>query len=387
MKHSSKLLIAVAVLAACSVQPPPPNFYDPAGLALDHPPGDVLRSQPFPGAPDGATATRLLYTSTAPDGTPIVVSGFVVVPSAAAPAGGRPVVAWLHPATGVARGCAPSLGPSAFAQIQGLAAFLSAGYAVVATDYPGLGGPGAHPFLVGGSEARAALDSVRAVQHLPAVDASRRFVVWGHSQGGHAALFTAQLAARYAPELQLVGAATAAPATNVAAIVEQPGDSPLWGALLSYTVWSWTRVFGLDASAIVAPATAPKIARTAEDCLESAEQLTRLRADAAPLQGQPVDPSGRWQDLLTENDPQPWAIHVPVFIAQGTVDSVIPPALTQSFARRLCAANVPVRLLTMPGVDHYTIGMRSAGAAAAWIGERFSGIAAPDDCKGGLPKS
>lgn len=76
---------------------------------------------------------------------------------------------------------------------------------VVAADYPGLGTPGMHPYLIGESEGRAVLDSVRAARDLPDAGASNRFAVWGHSQGGHASLYTGELAASYAPDLRLVG--------------------------------------------------------------------------------------------------------------------------------------------------------------------------------------
>jgi pimeloyl-ACP methyl ester carboxylesterase len=324
----------------------------------------------------------LLYASTAPDGSTVSVSGLVIVPASPAPAGGRPIVAWLHATTGVANRCAPTLGPQPFGQIQGLSAFLAAGDVVVATDYAGLGAPGVHPYLVGASEARAAIDSVRAVQHLPGLQAQKRFAVWGHSQGGHAALFTAAMASGYAPELQLVGAAAAAPVTNVAALVERPGRDPLWGGLLSYTAWSWSRVFGLDPGGIVSPVTGTAIEAAAEICLESGSELKQLLAESAPLQGQPVAPSGRWARLLAENAPRASDIRVPVFLAQGDADPVIVPALTDDFARRLCRDGTPLRYLRMPEVDHYAAGVRSAGEAAAWIAGRFAGMAPPDDCAG-----
>jgi pimeloyl-ACP methyl ester carboxylesterase len=366
-------ILIVIIMAGCTAAPPAP-------LGDAQPPGNILRAEAFPGAPDGATATRILYSSTAPDGQPIGASGMVITPAAAPPEGGRPILAWLHATTGVAQGCAPTLGPQPFGQIQGLSTFLAAGYAVVATDYAGLGGPGVHPYLIGASEARAALDSVRAVAHLERMQAPAVFAVWGHSQGGQAALFTAALAPVYAPELRLAGVAAAAPVTDVAALVEQPGQDPLWGALLSYTVWSWSRVFGLDPNAIVAPATAPAIARTAQDCLESGQDLRTLLADSAPLQGQTVTPAAGWDRVLADNAPRAGDVRVPVFLAQGDADPVIVPALTRDFARRLCRGNTPVRYLAMPGVDHYTAAVRSAGAAAAWIAERFAGLAPPDDC-------
>ena len=89
--------------------------------------------------------------------------------------------------------------------IWGLSEMLARGYVVVAADYPGLGTPGMHPYLIGESEGRAVLDSVRAARDLPDAGASNRFAVWGHSQGGHASLYTGELAASSAPDLRLVG--------------------------------------------------------------------------------------------------------------------------------------------------------------------------------------
>ncbi len=101
------------------------------------------------------------------------------------------MIAWAHPTSGVVESCAPSLMPDLSGTIWGLADMMARGYVVVATDYPGLGTPGIHPYLIGVSEGRAVLDSVRAARELPDVGASDRFAVWGHSQGGHASLYPA----------------------------------------------------------------------------------------------------------------------------------------------------------------------------------------------------
>jgi acetyl esterase/lipase len=68
------------------------------------------------------------------------------------------------------------------------------GYIVTATDYPGLGTAGPHPYLVGISEGRAVLDSVRSARNLTQGEAQKRFAVWGHSQGGQAVLYAAVIA-------------------------------------------------------------------------------------------------------------------------------------------------------------------------------------------------
>jgi acetyl esterase/lipase len=70
------------------------------------------------------------------------------------------------------------------------------------------------------------LDSVRAARDMPDSGASDRFAVWGHSQGGHAALYTGELAARYAPDLKLVGVAAAAPATYLVELFDTTRRPP-----------------------------------------------------------------------------------------------------------------------------------------------------------------
>jgi acetyl esterase/lipase len=207
-------------------------------------PGSLIRAEAMTGAPDGARAYRILYWSTGLSGEPNQVSGVVIVPSGIAASQGRPVVAWAHPTTGVVSRCAPSLARVFFGSVQGLRAMLASGYVVTATDYPGLGTSEVHPYLVGQSEARAVLDSVRAARQIPGAGAGDRFAVWGHSQGGQAALFTGLEAARYAPELKLVGVAAAAPATDLAALMTEDLGTGGGNNITAMTLWSWSRVYG-----------------------------------------------------------------------------------------------------------------------------------------------
>ena len=88
-----------------------------------------------------------------------VATGAIFIPSGPAPAGGRHIIAWAHPTSGVAPACAPSLYPQALTWIPGLEDMLARGYVVAATDFPGLGTAGVHPYLIGESSARAVLDA------------------------------------------------------------------------------------------------------------------------------------------------------------------------------------------------------------------------------------
>ena len=81
-----------------------------------------------------------------------------------------------------------------------LDSWVARGYAVVQTDYQGLGTPGGHPYVDGVSEANTVTDIVRAARDLdPSIGAE--WVAIGHSQGGQAVLFTAQDAEGRDPDL------------------------------------------------------------------------------------------------------------------------------------------------------------------------------------------
>jgi hypothetical protein len=194
-------------------------FYQASTQQMAGAPGTIIRSEPMLFAPAGTQAYRVLYRSTGLSGEPIAVSGVIIVPPGPAPAGGRPIVAWAHPTTGVVPHCAPSLAIFVFQQMAGLRQLIEQGAVVAATDYPGLGTAGPHPYLVGDSEARAVIDSVRAARNIPGVDGGNDFAVWGHSQGGQASLYTGLIAGSYAPELHLVGVAAAAPATSLVTLM------------------------------------------------------------------------------------------------------------------------------------------------------------------------
>src|SRR5687767_9637381 len=118
------------------------DFYTPEASQIAGRPGTIIRAEKFNAPPGAAAAYRVLYRSTNAGGKPIAVSGVIVIPGAAAPAGGRPIVSWAHATSGVARSCARSMYPNIYTHMYGLQEMLARGYVVAATDYPGLGGPG-----------------------------------------------------------------------------------------------------------------------------------------------------------------------------------------------------------------------------------------------------
>jgi pimeloyl-ACP methyl ester carboxylesterase len=349
-------------------------------------PGDILRVWPQEGGSSaGGRAFRILYRSTSIAGEPLAVSGAIFVPDDLAPPEGRKVVAWAHPTTGVVGKCAPTLLPDLSGTIPGLDDMLSRGFVVVATDYVGLGTPGQHPYLIGESEARSVLDSVRAARRFPGAKAGDIFTVWGHSQGGHAALFTGQLAASYAPELKLAGVAAAAPATELAQLFDADINTNAGRTLSAMALYSWAKVFDAPLASILDASAKGSFESVAHDCIESLSEMLKIEQDTEGLyqrflKGNPTK-LAPWKDIMARNSPGAAPVGAPVFIAQGTADDIVRPHITKRYAEALCHAGTRVHMLALDGVSHTFAGMDSADAAVAWMADRLAGSPAPSDCR------
>jgi acetyl esterase/lipase len=347
-------------------------------------PGTVFRVWPLQGgAPPGNKAYRVLYRSTDFNDRPVAVSGAIIYPDKPS-TGPRRVVAWAHPTTGVVSRCAPTLISTLAGTIMGIDRLTDEDYVIVATDYVGLGTRDHHPYLVGESAARSVLDSVRAAQHFEDAHAGKRFAVWGHSQGGHAALFTGLAAASYAPDLELVGVAAAAPATDLVQLFIADRETESGRSLTSMVIYSWTNVFGLPLSDIVDMRAKSSFEALAHDCIETVSEFFKESTDEQALEKMflKIDPVSYppVTKLMQANSPGVLPSGMPVFIAQGTADDLVRPAITRAYISKLCGAGGRVKFYSMPGGGHMWAGRDSADAAVDWIGERFRGARVPNDC-------
>jgi alpha-beta hydrolase superfamily lysophospholipase len=383
-------LAAVAAVALClglSLSPEAKAIYDVQPGETGGKPGSIIRVWPLEGGgPGGGNAFRILYRSTGLNGEPIAVSGAIFIPPAPAPAGGRDVIAWAHPTSGVVESCAPSLMPDLAGTIWGLADMLARGYVVVATDYPGLGTPGIHPYLIGVSEGRAVLDSVRAARDLPDASASNRFAVWGHSQGGHASLYTGELAASYAPDLKLVGVAAAAPATYLIELFDADKSSSAGKELTAMALYAWSELYHDPATTLVDAAAMPVFDQLAHDCIESIAEFAAIENAEKPLNREPFlkgDPTEiePWRSIMQKNTPGQAPAGAPVFLAQGAADTTVRPEITKQFGEVLCKQGTRIDFILLPGVTHTFAAKDSVSQALAWMDQRFRGAPAPSVCE------
>ena len=141
------------------------------------------------------------------------------------PFGGLKALLYAHGSTGLDDPCSPSVviddgsGAAYADEFDSMSSAINDGWAVVATDYEGLGGPGSHPLLVGVSEARSILDAGRAARQLPVAYIGDTTALLGFSQGGHGALWATQLAAEWTPEQPIIGTVAAATPSEITALV------------------------------------------------------------------------------------------------------------------------------------------------------------------------
>ena len=362
-----------------------PPFYELPDPLPTGDPGEVVRSEPIASTMRGTRAWRVLYHSTDLNGSDILVSGVVVAPDTPAPDGGRTVVGWAHPTTGAAPRCAPSVGVDPFDLIEGLRGLIAAGYVVAATDYPGMGAKGPDSYLVGVSEGNSVLDAARAARALPEAAASSDLLLWGHSQGGQAALFAAQQVAAYAPELALRAVAVAAPATDLGALLDSDIGDVSGVTISSYALEAYSTVYesrGATLQSILTPAGAAATPKMAELCLFG--QNSELHKIATPLIGKYFTGDPRtvepWADVLAENSPGASPIGVPVFIAQGESDTLVSPATTRTFADQACAKGERVTYSSLPGVGHGEVALKSVDRVIAWFGQVRSGQPLESGC-------
>ena len=385
-------LSAIVLLAtACAPLPPKPGPASPsapAGVEPGRKPGDLLQFKALKGAPTGSKAWTIRYVSSGIDGRTVEVSGVVVAPDLPNPLGGRPVVAWAHGTTGIEDECAPSNAQQLFERIPHLPALIALDYVVVATDYEGLGTPGVHPYLVGLSAARSVLDSVRAAGNLKQAGAGRRFIVWGHSEGGHAALFAGQRARDYAPELHLEGVAAISPPTDLEGVFRDDFSERAGRVMGAYAVWSWSQVYRAPLDAVVKPAYLPMIQKIARECLKTEVEGFQIPDSPDLPKDMLVDGAfgaDPWKALIAENRPGQATIPAPMFIAQGTEDAIVRPSATADLVKGLCTAGEVVRYQALVGVDHLKAGRVSATEAVQWIRDRFNGDRAPSSCLPSYP--
>jgi hypothetical protein len=391
------LLAVVALTAAVAVQavgtagpaaadtgPAGDAFYVPPSPLPPGGPGDVIwwrtSSSPVP----TARAWQLLYRSTTAAGGATAVSGTVLVPTAPA-SGTRPVVAYAAGTQGWGDQCAPSksIAGGTFDEQFAVTNLLSRGWAVVVTDYPGLGTPGDETYNVGIPEGYAVLDSLRAATRLSVAGLSPTapMGIEGYSQGGAAAGWAAQQAAAYAPELRLAGVAAGGTPANLQAVSANINGS-LFFAFLAGTA------IGFNAAYPAAVALDSRLTARGKAAVATLRQLCQVeglllfaghRIEEYTVGGVNPVTVPAIQAVLNQNNLGGGRPAVPILQYHGILDEVIPYRVETALHRQWCAAGATSRLTGYLG-DHVLTHVLAQPEVVNWLAGRIGGTPAPSNC-------
>ncbi|MFB6618428.1 alpha/beta hydrolase [Streptomyces sp. NPDC056367] len=328
----------------------------------------------------GITAYRLTYATVDPQGRPTTATGLLVLPQ------GGPrrldLVSDTHGTT-AHRDDAPSGG----AGYNRLTPYLhaSAGRAVAAPDYLGLGGgPGPHPYVDTASSVTASLDMLRAAR--TAGDRLGRTITrdvyaTGFSQGGQVAMALGRGLSRPGSGFRLRALAPMAGPYDLSGS-EIPGITDGRVAprsavfYLSYFLTAQNRLHPLykdPAEAFRAP-----YAQAVESLFDGNHREEDI-VGALPATPQELltpewyenvrAPRGELRTVLEANDGAcDWKPAVPVRLYTGAADTDVPIANSRACAADLARHGVRAKIVDQgPDADHFATAMRSAPQVSRWF--------------------
>ena len=335
-------------------------------------PGSLIWWSASNPGPLGSSVRAILYTSTSATGRPVAVSGVIWIPAAAVET--SPIMSYAHGTVGLDDRCAPSKTLARAEAGLAAAALLAKGFIVVATDYEGLGTPGVHPYLVGRSEGHGVLDAIRVARAVTRTTGPS--LVWGHSQGGGAALWAAQLAPGYAPDARVIASIAGAPAVELRTLGEALRTSPYFGYVFMTSAGLKAAYPDIDLRTVLTPAGVAATEQAGRDCGETVRtSVGKNPADyflADPATTEPM------ANLLDENSPGNIATDVPIFLYHGDNDEQIPVIASLDYFKRACrTGGTTILRTTYPGQTHAGVIFAAAGDILTYVEDRLAGKPAP----------
>lgn len=361
------LVLALSVLPITPARADVPNWsgLDARFFAEPIPaPGTTIASVPLDAAlslTGAGSAYRVLYSTVNQHDQPAVSTGAVFLPPGPAPDGGFPVIAWAHGTVGLGDDCTPSAQPRTPRDDEYLSHWLGEGYAVVASDYVGLGTPGLMSYLNSVTTAHGVVDSVIAV-HDMGLPLSAKWALVGQSQGGGAAISSARWATEFSQGtgLDYRGVVATGTPANIDKLVQQAGPDlqlpelgPVANAYTAYILAALREARpDLNVNSVLSPAGLHAANRAETVCtLALSDELAHLTPAAfftAPLSSIPGITDALYEFMGTPST----GFDRPIFLGVGLLDRDVPPTSTLSFYDQLVANNQNVTLRVYPEEDH-----------------------------------
>lgn len=403
-----------------------PKFYEEtAKLSPDGRLGPVLSKESIPTIIAGADAWLIAYVSSDTLEKKTISTALVIAPKGDVPREGCPIVAWAHGTTGTAENCGPSqltnpaqplnqylfVGGNSWTDygVPAIETLIKRGYAVVATDYEGLGRGGVHQYAVATTQGRDAINAIRAVGAIGLAGDNKKALIYGWSQGGGATIAAASLTDAISQPgtaydgIDLVGFVALAPQDVAALAPRVPADAAaaektfatlvdafsdnvfnfthlamtLWATAAAFPNLKLTDVFTDEGAKAVDDVMRGKCVHAAADTIS----FTFGGAYKSLLREKPSNAQG-WVKAFIDGSVPPVKPVAPVIIFWGTKDTVVPPVMGKIYRDQMCALGGNVARLKLAGEQtHFSTPRASEAIYLQWIKDRFDGVPAPDGCK------
>ena len=352
------------------------RFYDTPTPLPSKNPGDLIRSEQFEEyeLPPSVEAVRILYHSRSASGQDVAASGVVLYPEGKAPAGGWPVIAWAHAVNGVGRECAPSLarnvqhGPF-------LSMYVGLGYAVVATDYTGLGTRFRNAFIDAPSNATDVINAVTAAR-MAVPQLGPRWIAIGIGQGGAAAVAVAELE-HERRDPNYLGSIAISGLEDFEDHYEHSGqpvfyETPLFLAYGIQTVYP-----EFDEKEILTEKALALYPRVGPGCSDPGGE-SKLKP------GEMLKPNWASNKFVREyfrrTTPGQKPAQGPILVLSSELDSALPIGETAQLVARMCKQGDRVEFDRYPQSEPGQVFGDSVRDQIGWMQARFTGRAAPSSC-------
>ena len=404
-----------------------PAFYESVmKMAPNGKLGQIIKKESISTSVQGAQAWRIAFISSDYADKKTISTGVLVAPIGPAPKEGRPIVAWAHGTTGTAQNCGPSQLPNPAQPLNeyfliggnsgtdygmpALERFIKDGYVIVAADYQGLGGGGRHQYMISGTQARDAINSIRAAGDMREVGAGKKALIYGWSQGGGTVLAAASSPEYIAKKgtafdnIELIGFVALAPPDVSATIAAPPQDQAsadkyiggliqafsgdvMGFAHLSMTLWALPNGFSdLKLEDIFTSEGAKAInAIYTGKCIHAAVDTINYNFGSTykSLMNPTPKNSLAWAKAIYESGVKKVKPVAPVTIYWGTKDTAVPPFMGKLYQEQMCKLGANVARTQLQGEQtHYTTPPVSEPLFAPWVEDRFAGKHTPNGCIG-----
>lgn len=386
--------LAVARPGEYPVVPPPAAdpFYTPGQALGPLAPGAVLRTRTVPYAagtvPAPPTATQVLYRSTDQHGAPTSTVATILRPQAPGPV---KLLSYHMAYDALGSQCDPSYtltgavkqSSAGSAEQLVINGYLAAGYTVVVPDYEGPN----EEWTIGRQSAYLALDGIRATMRALRLPRSTPIALAGYSGGSVPTQWGAEVAPKYAPELNIVAAAAGGLPVYLAHNLPYVSGSKGWAGVIPAMVVAYQRTYGFDTDAFLSAKGKRLVKQVADECINAFAGkypgLTDASMVAPPytslLQVAPMVRAMNDNIMGSAGTPR-----VPMLLAVGDLDGIGDSVMITrdviALAYKYCTRGVPVTYAQYPRLSHGDAFFPFQAQTAQFLTQRFAGGGAPSNC-------